>query len=70
MPIEGTPEQWALRKELGKRFKAQTGWADWGLLTAHAVICYRNEIERLRNMLKDSKLDAGAWTDPLDEILR
>ena len=66
MSIQATPEELRLRRELGAIFKAQKdeGWSDWGELTAHCVLCYREEIDRLRHFIREAGLDPGDWSDP------
>jgi hypothetical protein len=70
MPTELTSEEATVRKQMSAVYKAQErftdGYADWGQFTAHVVCTLRAEVLRLRKMLADRKIDAGAWHDPLE----
>jgi hypothetical protein len=70
LPRENTSEEAAVRREMTDAYKQQKenpdGFDDWGRFTAHVVWEQRREIERLRGLLQESGIDAGAREDPFD----
>ena len=69
MPGNLTDEEHAFRKQMSAAYKSQEhaggGYDDWGEFTAHVAHEYRQEIDRLRELLRQHKVAAGAWHDPV-----
>lgn len=66
-----TPQEEETRRLMTRAYKGQkyapNGYDDWGDFTAHVVHAQRGEIDRLRSLIAQQRIDLNLWDDPLSE---
>ena len=71
MPGNLTDEEQGFKKRWSRAYKAQKhqtgGYDDFGEFSARVAHYYRQEILRLRALLRQYGVDCGVWTDPIPD---
>jgi hypothetical protein len=71
MPGNLTADEQAFKSRWSRIYKHQerqaNGYDDFGEFSAHVAHAYRQEVLRLRAILKQNGTDPGEWSDPIPD---